>query len=114
MPLLRQGKEAARTGVGMRNRFFSDKPLADEVPHIASRAVFVPLVSEFLQVLGSNGAKLPKLGEGLNFGRAKPVGLPAHFERLSRLGRSRLCWPRRATRHLPIVLVRVAPLALFT
>ena len=46
--LPRQGKEAARTYVGMRNPLLSYQALADEVLHIRFCAVFVSLISEFL------------------------------------------------------------------
>ena len=48
MPLPRQGKEPARTDVGMWNPLLSDQALADEVLHIRFCAVFVSLISEFL------------------------------------------------------------------
>jgi len=44
----RQGKEAARTYVGMRNPLLSYQALADEVLHIRFCAVFVSLISKFL------------------------------------------------------------------
>jgi hypothetical protein len=88
--LLRQGEKAAGTGFGMRDFLLCDKALADKVPYVRSGAVFVSVVGELLQILARNGAKLAKFGEGVNFGRAKPVGLPANFVSLSRVRRSLL------------------------
>src|SRR5258708_27163996 len=48
MALPRQGKEAARTYVGMRNPPPSYQALADEVLHIRFCADFVSLISGFL------------------------------------------------------------------
>src|ERR1700680_2825468 len=68
----------------MRNALLSDEALPDEVGHIRSHAVLVPVITELFKILARNSAEFTKLSERPNFRRSDGVGPAPKFVCLAR------------------------------